>query len=64
MAMFQFKDQQVEAVKKQMIFDRLRTNPQAAVEVLGLYETYPTSVLIRQWKNYNVKPWFMFDFTE
>jgi len=64
MAMFQFGDQQVEAVKKQMVFDRLRTNPQVAIEVLGLYETYPESVIIRQWKNYSVKPWFTFTLTD
>ncbi len=64
LAKFQFKDRQVEAVKKQMIFDRLRTNPQVTIEVLGLYESYPDSVIIRQWKNYKVKPWFSFRLTE
>lgn len=64
MAMFTFKDQQIEAVKKQIIFDRLSTNPLATIDVMGLYESYPTGVIIRQWKNYNVKPWFTFQFAE
>lgn len=64
LALFTFKDQQVEAVKKQMIFDRLRTNPDVTLEVMGLYETYPDGVIIRQWKNYNVKPWFTFQLAE
>jgi hypothetical protein len=64
LALFTFKDQQVEAVKKQMVFDRLRTNPDVTLEVMGLYETYPDSVIIRQWKNYNVKPWFSFQLSE
>jgi hypothetical protein len=64
LAVFQFQDQQVEAVKTQMIFDRLRTNPQAAIEAQGLYAAFPDSVVIRKWKNYKVKPWFTFELTE
>lgn len=64
MAIFSFQDQQIEAVKKQMIFDRLRTNPEVNIEVMGLYENYPESIIIRQWKNYNVQPWFTFQLTE
>lgn len=64
LARFTFAGQVVEGVHKQMIFDRLRTNPEVVIEVLGLYTTYPDGVIIRQWKNYNVAPWFTFSFTE
>lgn len=64
MATFLFNGQKIEAVKKQMVFDRLRTKPDATISVQGLFETYPDGVIIRQWKNYNVKPWFTFEFTD
>jgi hypothetical protein len=64
MATFLFNGQKVEAVQKRMIFDRLRSSPQATIEVRGLFETYPDGVTLRQWKNYKVKPWFTFSFTD
>ena len=63
MAAFTFKDQTVEAVKKQMIFERLRTYSSATIEVKGLFSSYPEQVIIRQWKNLKVAPWFDFKFS-
>lgn len=63
MAAFTFKDQTVEAVKKQMIFQRLRSYSDATIEVKGLFASYPDRVIIRQWKNLKVAPWFDFKFS-
>lgn len=60
---FTFKDQTVEAVKKQMIFERLRSYSDATIEVEGLFTSYPERVTIRQWKNLQVAPWFDFKFS-
>jgi hypothetical protein len=62
LAAFTFKDQTVEAVKKQMIFQALRTTSDATIEVKGLFTTYPDQVIIRQWINLKVAPWFDFKF--
>ena len=62
MAAFAFGDQKIEAEKTRLIFDRLRSYPEAVIDVKGLFEQYPDGVEIRRWKNYNVAPWFTFDF--
>ncbi len=64
MAAFLFAGQQVEAEKEQLVFERLRTYPLASIDVKGLYPTYPEGVIIRQWKNVQVAPWFTFRFSE
>jgi hypothetical protein len=63
LAAFTFKDQTVEAVKKQMIFQRLRSYSDATIEVKGLFTSYPERVIIRQWKNLKVAPWYDFKFS-
>jgi HlyD family secretion protein len=63
LAAFTFKEQTVEAVKKQMIFQRLRSDSNATIEVKGLFTSYPEQVIIRQWKNLKVAPWYDFKFS-
>jgi hypothetical protein len=63
LAAFTFKDQTVEAVKKQMVFQRLRTYSDVTIEVKGLFSSYPEEVIIRQWKNLQVAPWYDFKFS-
>jgi HlyD family secretion protein len=62
LAAFTFKDQTVEAVKKQMVFQRLHSYSDATIEVEGLFTSFPDRVIIRQWKNLKVAPWFDFKF--
>lgn len=64
MAVFLFGEEKVEAEKTRLIFDRLRSYPDVVIEVKGLYDKYPDGVVIRQWKNVNVSPWFTFHFTQ
>jgi hypothetical protein len=64
MAAFLFGDQKVEAEKTQLIFDTLRSYPDTAIEVKGLFANYPDGVVIRQWKNIQVAPWFTFQFSQ
>jgi hypothetical protein len=63
LAAFTFKDQTVEAVKNQMIFQRMHSYSDATIEVEGLFTSYPEQVIIRQWKNLKVAPWFDFKFS-
>ncbi len=63
LAAFTFKDQTVEAVKKQLIFGRLRSYSDVTIEVKGLFTSYPDRVIIRQWKNLKVAPWYDFRFS-
>ncbi len=61
-ATFIFGSQRVDAEQNRLIFDRLRSYPDAAIDVKGLFKQYPDGVEIRRWKNYNVAPWFTFHF--
>jgi hypothetical protein len=61
MATFLFGDQQVQAEPARLIFERLRSYPDTAIDVVGLFENYPDGVVIRQWKNLKVEPWFRFE---
>ncbi len=63
LAAFTFKDQTVEAVQKQLIFQGLRSYSGATIEVKGLFTSYPDRVIIRQWKNLQVAPWYDFQFS-
>ena len=63
MAAFTFKDQTVEAVKKQLIFQPLRTYSNVTIEVKGLFTSFPDRVVIRQWKDLKVAPWYDFKFS-
>ncbi len=58
---FHFGDQAVEAEKTRYIFNPLRSARDVILEAKGLYEQYPDSIEIRRWKNYNVKPWYVFE---
>ena len=60
LALFTFGDQTVEAEKDQLVFERLKTYPDAGIEVKGEFPDYPDQVDIRKWKNYNVAPWYSF----
>ncbi len=61
LATFHFGDQSVVADHTQIILDALRSRPDVTLTITGLYLDFPDSVVIRQWKNYNVKPWFTFN---
>jgi hypothetical protein len=63
LAVFTFKDQTVEAVKNQIVFQRLRTYSDTTIEVKGMFISYPERVIIRQWKNLQVAPWYDFKFS-
>lgn len=60
MGTFHFGDQPVVAEKAQWILNPLRSVPAAALEAKGLFSTYPDTIEIRKWNNFNVKPWFVF----
>jgi hypothetical protein len=60
LAQLQFKDKKVDADKQVLAFDRLRSYPNAIIRFSGLFADYPQSVIVRQWKNYRVAPWFSF----
>ena len=64
MAAFTFDDKKVEADKQQLIFQRLRSYSKIAIELKGLFSAYPDGVIIRQWKDLQVPPWFTFRFSE
>lgn len=61
MAAFVFGGQTIEAEKTRFIFDRLRSYPNTAIDVKGLFTSYPDAVMIRQWKNVKAAPWFTFN---
>ncbi len=60
LATFHFGSQSVDAVNTRYIFDRLRGYPDVAIDVMGLYTSYPDSVDIVKWKTVNVPPWYSF----
>jgi hypothetical protein len=64
LAAFLFGDQKIEAEKTQLIFDTLRSYPDTVLEVKGLFDHYPDGIVIRQWKNIQVSPWFTFQFSQ
>jgi VCBS repeat-containing protein len=64
LATFHFGDQDVLADKTQLIFERLHSYPDTTLVLQGLYEKYPDGVTIRQWKNLQVAPWYVFDFNQ
>lgn len=62
MATFHFGDQPVEAEQTRLIFAGHQSYPNTAIQLKGLYETYPDGVTIRKWKSIKEKPWFEFKF--
>jgi len=60
LATFHFAGKDVEAENTRYILDRLRSYPDVAIEVKGLFSSYPVSVDIVRWKSYQVAPWFTF----
>jgi hypothetical protein len=61
LATFHFGDKAVQVDHTQIILDALRSKPDVTLTVSGLWMTFPDSVVIRQWKNYNVPPWYTFN---
>jgi hypothetical protein len=57
---FHFGDQPVVAEKTRWILNPLRSDPNISLEAKGLFQSYPDSVEIRKWNNYDVKPWYVF----
>jgi hypothetical protein len=62
MAAFLFGDRRVEAEKNRLIFEPLRSYPDATVMVKGQFDSYPDGVVIREWKNVTTAPWYDFRF--
>ena len=62
-ATFHFGSQAVEGEKNRLIFDRLRSYPDAVIAVKGLFSSYPDSVELRKFKTAQ-QPWFNFQLTE
>lgn len=60
---FHFGEKSVAGDKNRLIFDRLRSYPDTEITVSGLFSTYPDSVELRKFTNYNVAPWFNFPLT-
>lgn len=63
LATFHVGAEDVVAEKTQVVFNPLRSAHGVPLEIKGLYEAYPDAVTIRQWKSYNVQPWYEFDLT-
>ena len=61
LATFHFGDQSVDATDTRYYFDRLRTYENVNIDVPGLFTSYPDSVDIVKYKDYNVAPWFTFN---
>jgi hypothetical protein len=61
LAQFHFGDTVVPAQKTQIILQPLRSTPNVAFDLPGLFETYPDSVEIRKWQNLNTPAWFVFN---
>ncbi len=57
---FYFGSQAIEAEKIQKVLNPQRTVPDLTLEVKGTFTDFPDSIEVRKWKNYNVKPWFVF----
>lgn len=61
LAQFHFGDKVIPAQKNQIILEPLRSTPDVAIDLPGLYDAYPDSVEIRKWMNLNTPAWFTFD---
>jgi hypothetical protein len=64
LATFTIGGKPVAAQAAQWIFPRLRSDPDVEFVVKGLFDPFPDRVVIRQWKNLQVPPWFDFELTE
>jgi hypothetical protein len=64
MAAFLYGETQVEAEKTRFIFDRLRSYPDVTIDLKQPLSTYPDGIILRQWKNVKVAPWFTFQFNQ
>lgn len=64
MAAFLYGAERVEAKQTRFIFDRLRSYPDVIIELEQPAGPYPDGIVIRQWKNYDVEPWFTFQFNQ
>jgi hypothetical protein len=63
LASFHFGDKTVEAETNRIILEPKRSYPTVTLEVKGSFASFPASVDVRTWKNYQVDPWFSFDLT-
>ena len=61
LATFHFGDQTVEATNTRYTFYPQRSYDNVAIDVPGLFTSYPDSVDIVKYKDYNVAPWFSFN---
>jgi hypothetical protein len=57
---FYFGDTTVVAEKTQWVLNALRSTNDHTLIIKGLFTAYPDSVAIRQWKDYQVAPWYEF----
>jgi hypothetical protein len=64
LAEFTFGSQKVEADKTRLIFNSLRSYPEVEIDLKGYFQTYPDSLILRQWKNLKVAPWYTFQLSE
>ena len=62
MATFLFGDKPVETRNTRLIFEPHRSYPDTAIDLQGMYETFPDGIILRKWKGLQVKPWFEFRF--
>ncbi len=57
---FKFGDTAVVAEKVRWILHPLRSVDDLKLEIKGLYETFPDTIEIRKWNDFDVEPWFVF----
>jgi hypothetical protein len=57
---FKFGDKAVVAEKVRWILNPLRSVDDLKLEIKGLYDTFPDTIEIRKWNDFDVKPWFVF----
>jgi hypothetical protein len=61
LATFDFAGRKVTNEAVRVILEPLRSYPHVVVEARGEFRSFPLSVEIRTWKDYQVDPWYRFD---
>ncbi len=64
LATFHFGDKALQATNTRFVFDSLRSYDDVEIVLPGLYTTYPDSVELVKYKNYNQAPWFTFSLVD
>lgn len=64
LAVFHFGSQSVNAVNTRYVFDTHRSYTDVTIDVSGLFTSYPDSVEIVKYVNYQTAPWFTFALTD